>query len=163
MSVRRNGALLTRQSRLTWISSEGIVPVVQRRSRSVMRWSLLVAVLSIVPTIGMSGCTTVVRSGVTETPRAPAMSFEIVGFYGAANDGGTFVRTVKRAPVEVGDRVQVSGTGFYDGTWTILDVFEYQDPGDRQSLWGYRIEPKWKGLPAGFTVDGSRVPANNTA
>src|SRR6478735_7897419 len=84
---------------------------------------------------------------------APA-AWEIVGFYGAANDGGTFVRTVKQAPVKVGDQILVAGTGLYDGKWTVLQAFQSQDPMDTQPLWGYRIEPKWQGFPPGFTNGG---------
>ena len=89
-------------------------------------------------------------------------TWEIVGFYGAANDGGTFVRTVKKASVKVGDRVLVSGTGLYDGNWRVLQAFRYKDPMDPQPLWGYRIEPKWQGVPPGFTHEGG-VPARNEA
>ena len=56
----------------------------------------------------------------------------------------------------------VKGTGFYDGNWNVLQVFPYQDPKDPQPLWGYRIEPKWQGLPPGFTNEGG-VPARNEA
>jgi hypothetical protein len=96
------------------------------------------------------------------TSCATPSSIKIVGFYGAANDGGTFVRTVDQAPVRVGDRILVTGTGFYDGTWTVLQAFPYKDPQDPRELWGYRIEPKWRGMPTGFTVEG-RVPAENEA
>jgi hypothetical protein len=95
-------------------------------------------------------------------PATAAATWEIVGFYGAADDGGTFVRTVEQAPVKVGDRILVTGTGLYDGNWIVLQTFQYKDPMNPSPFWGYRIEPKWQGFPAGFTNDGS-VPAGNAA
>lgn len=88
--------------------------------------------------------------------------FEIAGFYGAANNGGTFVRTVEKLPIQVGDQILVAGTEYYDGTWKVLQAFPYKDPRDSRSLWGYRIEPKWRGFPPGFTIQGD-IPVNNRA
>ena len=62
-------------------------------------------------------------------------------YYGAINDGGTFVRTREQLPVGVGDYINVTGTTNYDGRWEVLQMFVYQN------LWGYRVEKKWQGFP----------------
>ena len=103
-----------------------------------------------------------VRAESDPATQLPHGEFEIVGFYGAANNGGTFVRTVEKVPIRVGDSILVSGTEYYDGTWTVTQAFPYKDPRDSQLLWGYRIEPKWRGFPPGFTIDGG-MPADKTA
>jgi len=152
-------------------------------TNSILRPFFGIALL-MVATIGVSGCSektavppvpvvaptaAPVTSDQAAVPPVPAVApeiapatCEIVGFYGAADDGGTFVRTAKQAPVKVGDRLLVTGTGLYDGNWTVLQAFQYQDLKDRQPLWGYRIEPKWQGFPQGFTNEGG-VPEPNTA
>lgn len=83
------------------------------------------------------------------TVQAGGATQRIAGFYGAAG-GGTMVRTVTKLPVEVGGTIQVSGTGFYDGTWQVQQAFPYKDPRDKQTLWGYKIGKNWGGLPPGF-------------
>jgi len=99
---------------------------------------------------------------VTLTTSCASATYPIVGFYGAINDGGTFVRTVEHTPITVGERIRVTGTSWYDGTWTVLQTFPYRDPRDPQELWGYLIGPKWRGFPPGFTNDGG-VPSSNKA
>jgi hypothetical protein len=124
----------------------------------------LITILSIFAPISISGCSD--KAAVSPVPivvsGAPPATCEIVGFYGAPNNGGTFVRTVKQAPVKVGDAVLVTGTGFYDGKWTVLQTLLYQDARDPQQLWGYRIEPRWQGYPPGF-IDNDGFPIRNTA
>ena len=127
---------------------------------SILR-SLFATVLSMVAAIGVCGCHD--KAAVPPVPVAASpTAYEIVGFYGAADDGGTFVRTVEQGPVKEGDAVRVTGTGLYDGDWTVLQAFQSKDPSDSRPLWGYRIEPKWQGFPPGFTNDGG-VPAGNAA
>ena len=79
---------------------------------------------------------------------------EILGFYGAANDGGTFVRTLADIGVTVGDHVMVTGTDLYDGAWEVLAAFPYQDPQDPQMLFGYQIAQPFVGFPEGYSVNG---------
>jgi hypothetical protein len=131
------------------------------------RWArcVLLGILFVVAMVLPSQLVSLAQEPAKEPVRpAPEViaAWEIVGFYGAADNGGTFVRTVKQAPVKVGDRILVTGTGLYDGNWNVLQRFQYQDPMDPQPLWGYRIEPKWQGFPPGFT-NGSGVPARNAA
>lgn len=87
---------------------------------------------------------------------------DLEGFYGAASDAGTFVRTVAELPVRVGDFIMVFNTTYYDGRWQVLNKFPYKDPRDTQMLWGYQIAQKWKGFPPG-TVPPMTVQAGGTA
>ena len=108
-----------------------------------------------VAAISVGGCSdkTAVPTIPVAAIAAPLPACEIVGFYGAPNNGGTFVRTIEQAPVSVGDVIQVTGTGLYDGNWTVLQKVLYQDARDPQPLWSYRIELKWQGFPPGFIND----------
>ena len=123
---------------------------------------LLVTGLSIVAAIGACGCND--AASVSPTAKAalaaPLAPYEIVGFYGAANSSGTFVRTIEQAPIEVGDAVLVTGTGLYDGTWTVLQKVAHQEARDPQPLWGYRIAAKWQGFPPEFLNDGGSAVRN---
>jgi hypothetical protein len=74
-------------------------------------------------------------------------SLPIQGFYGAAHDSGTVIRTSGDMPVLVGDYIAVSGTTLYDGHWEVIEKFPYQ------GLMGYHISKPWQGLPPGFTTD----------
>ena len=113
-----------------------------------------------VAAISVCGCGG--KAAVSPASAAPPAACEIVGFYGAANNGGTFVRTVEQAPVKVGDAVLITGTGLYDGSWAILQISLYQDARDPQPLWGYRIEAEWQGFPPGFINDDG-FPVRNGA
>jgi hypothetical protein len=108
-----------------------------------LRW-LLVTVLSALAAISVGGCSdkAAVLPVPIVAPAAPQAACEIVGFHGAPSNSGTFVRTVKQAPVKVGDAVLITGTGFYDGKWTVLQEFLYRDVRDPRQLSGYRIKPK---------------------
>jgi hypothetical protein len=132
-------------------------------TNATLRW-FLVNVLSVFAAISVGGCSdkAAVQSVLIVDHAAPPAACEIVGFYGAPNNGGTFVRTVKQAPVKLGDAVRVTGTGFYDGEWTVLETLRYQDDRDPRQLWGYRIEPKWQGYPPGF-IDNDGFPVRNAA
>jgi hypothetical protein len=79
---------------------------------------------------------------------------EIVGFYGATNNGGTVLRIADKAPVNKGDRIRVTGMGLYDGEWEVLQAFPYQGPTDTQPLWGYRIGASLLQVVPGFTRQG---------
>ena len=132
-------------------------------ANAVLRWFLL-TILSLFAAISVGGCSgkaAVLPVPIVDPAALPA-ACEIVGFYGAPDNGGTFVRTVKPAPVKVGDAVLVTGTGFYDGEWTVLQTLQYQGERDTRQLWGYRIEPKWQGYPPGF-LDNEGFPVRNAA
>ena len=94
------------------------------------------------------------RTNKPGTTSAGGACLDIAGYYGAGNDGGTFVRTIEQLPVGVGDYINVTGTTFYDGRWSVLQMFRYQGPKAQQPLWGYRILKKWQGFP---TDDQPRV------
>lgn len=85
---------------------------------------------------------------------------EIVGYYGAANNGGTVLRIADKAPLNKGDRIRVTGMGVYDGEWEVLQAFPYQGPNDTRPLWGYRIGVSPQVVP-GFTGRGG--PSLNRA
>lgn len=123
-------------------------------------WRIVIGVAA----ISVCGCGRMagVLPAASADRAAPRDAYEIVGFYGAPNNGGTFIRTVEEAPVKVGDTVLVTGTGLYDGSWTVLQTHPYQDARDSQPLWGYGIEPKWQGFPPGF-IDEDGIPIRNVA
>lgn len=163
---RRGGGPKTRPATFRFLDIQFVPYVLDERLimqiTNSMIHSILAAAGSMVVAIFVCGCSdkAAVPSSLSAALTAAPATYEIVGFYGAADDGGTFVRTMKRAPVKTGDRILVTGTGLYDGNWSVLQTFQYQDPMDLQPLWGYRIEPKWEGYPPGFTNDGGVPPSN---